>query len=56
MSFTNGNELVAGEATGDVCESALRRIQIREALDAAEPTEEAGWGILNHRQLKAIAI
>lgn len=32
VSFTNGEELTAGEATGDVNESALRRIQIREAI------------------------
>ena len=32
VSFTNGEELIAGEATGDVNESALRRIQIREAI------------------------
>ncbi len=34
VSFTNGHELVAGEATGDVSESTLRRIQIREAIKA----------------------
>ena len=34
VSFTNGHELMAGEATGDVSESALRRIQIREAVKA----------------------
>ena len=34
VSFTNGEELMAGEATGDVNESALRRIQIREAIKA----------------------
>ena len=34
VSFTNGHELMAGEATGDVNESALRRIQIREAVKA----------------------
>lgn len=34
VTFTNGHELVAGEATGDVSESALRRIQIREAVKA----------------------
>ena len=32
VSFTNGVELQAGEATGDVNEMALRRIQIREAI------------------------
>ncbi len=34
VTFTNGQELTAGEATGDVSEPALRRIQIREAIKA----------------------
>lgn len=34
VSFSNGVELVAGEATGDVNEETLRRIQIREAIKA----------------------
>jgi type III restriction enzyme len=34
VSFTNGTVLHAGEAAGDVTESALRRIQIREAIRA----------------------
>ncbi|MDR2208320.1 MAG: DEAD/DEAH box helicase family protein [Azoarcus sp.] len=34
LSFTNGVELVVGDATGDVTEAALRRIQIREAIKA----------------------
>lgn len=34
ISFTNGVELQSGEATGDVNELALRRIQIREAIRA----------------------
>jgi len=34
ISFTNGVEIQAGEANGDVNESALRRIQIREAIKA----------------------
>lgn len=34
VSFTNGVEITAGEATGDVNEQALRRIQIREAIRA----------------------
>jgi type III restriction enzyme len=34
LSFSNGVELQAGEATGDVNETALRRIQIREAIKA----------------------
>ena len=32
ISFTNGEVLYAGEATGNVDESMLRRIQIREAI------------------------
>ena len=34
LSFTNGVELTVGDATGDVTEAALRRIQIREAVKA----------------------
>jgi len=34
ISFTNGVEVKAGEATGDVSELTLRRIQIREAIKA----------------------
>ncbi len=34
ISFTNGVVLGAGEATGDVSEASLRRIQIREAIKA----------------------
>lgn len=34
VSFTNGVVLQAGEATGDVNEGALRRIEIREAVKA----------------------
>jgi type III restriction enzyme len=34
IEFTNGDRLHAGEVTGDVNESALRRIQIREAIKA----------------------
>ena len=34
VSFTNGAKLGAGQASGDVNESALRRIQIREAIRA----------------------
>lgn len=41
VSFTNGHELVAGEATGDVSESALRRIQIRETVKAHFEKEQA---------------
>jgi len=34
VTFINGEELLAGEATGDVNEITLRRIQIREAIKA----------------------
>lgn len=41
MSFTNGIELTVGDATGDVTEAALRRIQIREAIKAHFDKEQA---------------
>ncbi len=41
LSFTNGVELVVGDATGDVNEAALRRIQIREAVKAHFDKEQA---------------
>ena len=34
VEFTNGHVLTAGDATGDVTESTIRRIQIREAIRA----------------------
>ena len=41
LSFSNGVELVAGEATGNVDEAAMRRIQIREAVKAHFDKEQA---------------
>jgi len=41
LSFTNGVELLVGEADGDVNEAALRRIQIREAIKAHFDKEQA---------------
>lgn len=41
LNFTNGVELFVGEATGDVNEEALRRIQIREAIKAHFDKEQA---------------
>ncbi len=41
ISFTNGVEIEGGEATGDVNEMALRRIQIREAIKAHFEKEQA---------------
>lgn len=40
LSFTNGVELSVGEATGDVTESLLRRLQIREAIKAHVDKEQ----------------
>jgi type III restriction enzyme len=40
LSFTNGVELHAGEATGDINEATLRQIQIREAIKAHFEREE----------------
>ena len=56
VSFTtntiNGAELIAGEATGDVNETALRRIQIREAIRAHFEKEQ----ILFHRDIKVLTL
>ena len=41
VTFTNGEVLTAGEATGDVNETTLRRIQIREAVKAHLEKEQA---------------
>ncbi|MCK5978508.1 restriction endonuclease subunit R, partial [Klebsiella pneumoniae] len=41
LSFTNGVELTVGDATGDVNEAMLRRIQIREAIKAHFDKEQA---------------
>jgi type III restriction enzyme len=41
LSFTNGVDLFVGEATGDVNEASLRRIQIRESIKAHFDKEQA---------------
>jgi type III restriction enzyme len=41
VTFTNGEVLEAGEATGDVNEATLRRIQIREAVKAHLEKEQS---------------
>jgi len=41
VSFTNGVQLKAGDAIGDVTEATLRRIQIREAIQAHFDKEQA---------------
>jgi type III restriction enzyme len=41
LSFSNGVDLLVGDAIGDVTEAALRRIQIREAIKAHFDKEQA---------------
>ena len=41
VHFTNGDELHAGEASGDVTERDIRRIQIRETISAHLEREQA---------------
>ncbi|MGL6159337.1 hypothetical protein [Microbulbifer sp.] len=41
LSFTNGVELFVGDAAGDVNETTLRRLQIREAIKAHFDKEQA---------------
>lgn len=52
LSFTNGVELTVGDATGDVTETALRRIQIREAIKAHFDKEQA----LFHQGVKVLTL
>ena len=52
VSFTNGVELQAGDATGDVNESTLRRIQIREAIRAHFEKEQ----ILFSKGIKVLSL
>ncbi|MDA3941269.1 MAG: DEAD/DEAH box helicase family protein, partial [Spirochaetia bacterium] len=52
VSFTNGKELTAGEATGNVNECTLRRIQIREAIRAHFEKEQ----ILFHQGIKVLTL
>lgn len=52
VSFTNGVELQAGEATGDVNELSLRRIQIREAIRAHFEKES----VLFHQGIKVLTL
>ena len=40
VEFTNGQTLVGGQASGDVNEADIRRIQIREAIQAHLETEQ----------------
>ena len=52
ISFTNGVELRAGEATGNIDEPVLRRIQIREAIKAHFEKEQA----LFHQGVKVLTL
>ncbi|MDQ7060920.1 MAG: DEAD/DEAH box helicase family protein [Sulfurimonas sp.] len=50
--FSNGMELIAGEATGDVNEETLRRIQIREAIKAHIEKEQ----VLFYQGIKVLSL
>ena len=52
VEFTNGVVLIAGEATGDVSENDIRRIQIREAIRAHLEKEEQ----LFHQGVKVLSL
>ncbi|MDP3009703.1 MAG: DEAD/DEAH box helicase family protein [Methylococcales bacterium] len=52
MSFTNGVQLETEQATGDVNESTLRRIQIREAIKAHLQKER----VLFHKGIKVLTL
>ncbi len=52
VEFTNGLGLQAGEATGDVNETALRRIQIREAIKAHFEKEQ----VLYYQGIKVLTL
>ena len=52
VTFVNGEGLEAGEATGDVNESTLRRIQIREAIKAHLEKEQT----LFHLGIKVLSL
>jgi type III restriction enzyme len=52
VSFTNGEELTAGDAAGDVDELLYRRIQIREAIKAHFEKEQ----MLFHQGVKVLSL
>ncbi len=52
IEFTNGHQLQAGEATGDVNTASLRRIQIREAIKAHFEKEQ----VLFHQGIKVLSL
>jgi type III restriction enzyme len=52
LSFSNGVELVAGDAVGNVDEAAMRRIQIREAIKAHFDKEK----VLFNQDIKVLSL
>ena len=52
VEFTNGHVLSAGEATGDITEMAIRRIQIRETIRAHLEKEQ----VLFPQGIKALSL
>jgi len=52
VSFTNGVELTAGDAMGDINETTLRRIQIREAIKAHFEKEQ----VLFNKGIKVLTL
>lgn len=52
VQFTNGHKIQTGEASGDVNETTLRRIQIREAIKAHFEKEQA----LYHQGIKVLTL
>lgn len=52
VEFTNGYQLQSGEATGDVNEATLRRLQIREAVKAHFEKEQ----VLFHQGIKVLTL
>ena len=50
--FTNGVELTAGDAMGDINETTLRRIQIREAIKSHFEKEQ----VLFHKGIKVLTL
>src|SRR5690606_26057569 len=52
VEFSNGHVLCAGDATGDITEMAIRRIQIREAIRAHLEKEQ----VLFSQGIKALSL
>lgn len=52
VTFLNGKELFAGQATGDINESVIRRIQIRETIKAHLEKEQ----VLFNQDIKVLSL